>query len=71
MTNLEEVMEALEKAKKRRKEIKKLVGVLVKEYDLLKKEIELHQKHVNRLVREKEYSQFLDTVKLEQPLSFP
>lgn len=67
---IDEVMDCLEGAKKRRKEIKKIVETLVKEYNLIKKEIELHQKHLNRLVREKEYSQFLDTVKIDD-LRFP
>ena len=70
MGNLDQAVDALEKAKKRRKEIKKLVEIWVKEYNLVKKEIELLQKQVSSIVREKEYSQFVDTVKLEGPMKF-
>jgi hypothetical protein len=70
MGNLDQTVDALEKAKRRRKEIKKLVETWVKEYNLIKKEIELLQKQVSMIVREKEYSQFVDTVKLEGPMKF-
>ena len=65
MGEFEETLEALEAAKKRRKELKRLMENLMKQYELVKAEIAYYEKRVKALVKESELCGYLDTVNVE------
>ena len=71
MNDLEESMRALAKAKRRKKELKTQMRALYEEYKLVKTEIKEHEEHIEKAISSREYSGFLDTIKLEAPLEFP
>lgn len=79
MEELEQEKELLELALYRKREIKSIIKPLLKQYDAIKKEIEARKKRAERLIKEHQhkkpvriYSDYLDTVKLEDTdLKFP
>ncbi len=60
-------LDALERAKRRRKELKRLIKNLIEQYRLLKKEEDMHTKRARALIQEHEYSGSTDTIKLDEP----
>ena len=71
MEDVENTLKAVEQARRRRKELKSLIGVLSEEYKLVKTEIKLHEERLEKWMTAKEYSAFLDTIKMDVPLDFP
>jgi len=71
MGDLDMVLKAVEQARSRKKELRKLIEVLYEEYKLVKKEIDMHEKHIEKLMSAKEYSAYLDTIQLDTSLEFP
>ena len=71
MNDLEESMRALAKAKRRKKELKTQIRALYEEYKLVKTEIKEYQERIEKWISSREYSGFVDTIKLEAPLKFP
>ena len=63
-TQVENTLKALERAKRRKSELKTLLEVLQKEYTLIKKEIGIYEEQIEKWMSDKEYSSFLDTIKL-------
>lgn len=70
MSEFEDTLAALEAAKKRKKDLKRLMANLVEQYKLVKKEIAAHEKRVKALVKETELSGYLDTLKVDV-IEFP
>jgi hypothetical protein len=58
-------LRALERARRRKTELKSLLGVLQKEYRLVKTEIGLYEERIDKWMLDKEYSAYLDTMKLD------
>jgi len=71
MEDVEKTLKAVQQARRRKKELKSLIGVLSEEYKLVKKEIKLHEERLEKWMSAKEYSAFLDTIKMDAPLDFP
>jgi hypothetical protein len=71
MEDVENTLKALERARRRRKELKSLLGVLFKEYKLVKKEIKLHEERLEKWMSAKEYAAYLDTIDMDGPPEFP
>jgi hypothetical protein len=71
MEDVENTLRAVEQARRRRKELKSLLGVLVKEYKLVKNEIKLHEERLEKWMSAKEYAAYLDTIDMDGPLEFP
>lgn len=67
MPSLETTLDALKKARRRKKELKKLIKNLIEQYHLVKREEEMHVKQARALIQEREYSGFTDTIKLGGP----
>jgi hypothetical protein len=65
MDNVEKSLRALEQARQRKKDLKRLLGVLYEEYKLVKTEIKLHEKLLENWMAATEYAAFLDTIKIE------
>jgi predicted nucleic acid-binding Zn-ribbon protein len=65
MGEFEDTLAALETAKKRRNQLRRLIENLVRQYKLVKKEITFHENRVEALVKETEFSGYLDTVNVE------
>ncbi len=70
MDNVENTLRAVEQARRRKKELKSLLGVLYEEYKLVKAEIKLHEGRLEKWMSEKEYAAFLDTIKMDDSLEF-
>ena len=70
MDNVENTLKAVEQARRRKKELKSLLGVLYEEYKLVKAEIKLHEGRLEKWMSEKEYAAFLDTIKMDDSLEF-
>ena len=70
MDNVENTLRAVEQARRRKKELKSLLGVLHEEYKLVKAEIKLHAGRLEKWMSEKEYAAFLDTIKMDDSLEF-
>ncbi len=70
MDNVESTLKAVEQARRRKKELKSLLGVLYEEYKLVKAEIKLHERRLEKWMSEKEYAAFLDTIKMDDSLEF-
>jgi hypothetical protein len=68
---VENTLKALERARRRKSELKSLLEVLQKEYRLVKTEIGLYEKRVEKWMSDKEYSAYLDTVQLNASPEFP
>ena len=64
-------LKALERAKRRKSELRSLLEVLQKEYKLVKTEIGLYEERIEQWMSDKEYSAYLDTVKLDDSGEFP
>jgi hypothetical protein len=62
---VENTLRALERARRRRSELKSLLEVLQKEYRLVKTEIGLYEERIEKWMSDKEYSAYLDTIKLD------
>jgi hypothetical protein len=71
MEKLESSLKAVEQARRRKSELKSLMEVLYKEYKLIKAEIEMHEKRIEELMSAKEYSAYLDTIRIDTSLQFP
>lgn len=71
MGDLEKSLKAVEQARRRKRELKALIEVLYEEYKLVKTEIEMHKEHIEKLMSAKEYSAYLDTIKMDTSLEFP
>ncbi len=70
MGDLERSLKALEQARNRKRELKTLLEILFKEYKLVKTEIEMHQERIEKLMSAKEYSGYLDTIRMDDSLEF-
>jgi hypothetical protein len=71
MEDVENTLRAVEQARRRKKELKSLLGVLFKEYKLVKKEIKLHEERLETWMSAREYATYLDTINMDAPLEFP
>ena len=71
MEDLEMLLKAFRQSQRRKKELKNLIEILYDEYKLVKTEINVHQKHIEKLMSAKEYSAFLDTIKIDTSLELP
>lgn len=71
MGDLEKSLKAVEQARRRKRELKGLIEVLYEEYKLIKAEIEMHKENIEKLMSAKEYSAYLDTIKMDTSLEFP
>ncbi|MBI5570306.1 MAG: hypothetical protein HY914_10215 [Desulfomonile tiedjei] len=65
MGEFEDTVTALEAAKNRRNQLRRLIENLVRQYKLVKKEITLHETRVEALCKETEFCGYLDTVNVE------
>ena len=68
MPNVETTLEDLEKARRRKKDLKRQLKNLLEQLRLAKKEEEMHTKRARALIQEREYSGFTDTIKLDEYL---
>jgi hypothetical protein len=71
MGDLEDSLKAVVQARRRKKELKSLLEVLYEEYNLVKTEIKMHEERIEELMSAKEYSAYLDTIRLDTSLEFP
>jgi len=71
MKDLDRTLKAVEQARRRKKELKTLIQILYEEYNLVNTEIKLHQERIEKWMSAKEYSAFLDTIKVDTSLEFP
>lgn len=71
MGELDESLKAVAQARRRKKELRSLLEVLYEEYKLVKTEIKLHEERIEQLMSTKEYSAYLDTIKIDTSLEFP
>ena len=71
MEDVENTLRAVEQARRRKKELKSLLGVLFEEYKLVKTEIKLHEERLEKWMSAKEYAAFLDTVKIDTSPELP
>jgi hypothetical protein len=69
MSSLETTLDALKKARRRKKDLKRLMKNLIEQYRLVKKEEAMHEKRAEALIQEREYSGYTDTIKLGEPLN--
>jgi len=69
MPSLETTLEDLERARRRKKELKRQLKNLIEQLRLAKKEEEMHTKRARALIQQHEYSGFTDTIKLDEPLN--
>jgi|GEM_PF-5893297 hypothetical protein len=67
MPTLETTLEDLERARRRKKDLKRQLKNLVEQLRLAKREEEMHTKRARALIQEHEYSGFTDTIKLDEP----
>jgi hypothetical protein len=70
MGDLDISLKAVEQALRRKKELRKLIEILLEEYKLVKVEIEMHKERIEKLMAAKEYSAYLDTIQMES-FEFP
>ncbi len=71
MESLDTLLKAVEQARRRKMELKSLMEVLYKEYKHVKTEIEMHERRIEELMSAKEYSAYLDTIRMDTSLEFP
>jgi hypothetical protein len=71
MEDVENTLRAVEQARRRKKELKSLIGVLREEYKLVKKEMKLHEERLEKWMSAREYAAYLDTINMDGPLEFP
>jgi ATP sulfurylase len=67
---VENTLKALKRARRRRKELRSLLEILQKEYRLVKIEIGLYEDRIERWMSDKEYSAYLDTIRLDASPEF-
>jgi hypothetical protein len=67
MPSLETTLDALERARHRKKDLKRLMKNLIEQDRLVRKEEEVHTKRARALIQEHEYSGYTDTIKLDEP----
>ncbi|MGO9572122.1 MAG: hypothetical protein ACLP5H_31760 [Desulfomonilaceae bacterium] len=67
MDGLQASLDALERARSRKRELKGLIRNLAEQYRLVKEEMEMHKKRAEALIHEHEYVGYLDTTKLDPP----
>jgi hypothetical protein len=70
MHSLQATLDALEKARTRKQELKELLKNLTEQCRLVKQEVKMHEKRVEAMMREREYVEYLDTLRLDQQLRF-
>ncbi len=68
---VENTLKALKRARRRKDELRSLLEVLQKEYRLVKTEIGLYEERIEKWMSDKEYSAYLDTMKLDAAPEFP
>jgi hypothetical protein len=66
MDGLKTTLDSLKRARRRKKDLKRLIKNLIAQYRLVKREEEMYEKRVKTLVREREYSAYLDTIKMDK-----
>jgi hypothetical protein len=71
MGDLDESLKAVAEARRRKKELRRLLEVLYEQYKLVKTEIKLHEERIENLMSTREYSAYLDTIKIDTSLEFP
>lgn len=71
MEDLKASMKALGQARRRKKELKSLLEILYEEYKLVKTEIKLHEKRIEKSMSAHEYSAFLDTTEIDTSPELP
>ncbi len=59
---VENTLKALERARRRKNELRSLLEVLQKEYRLVKTEIGLYEERIEKWMSDKEYSAYLEAV---------
>ena len=62
MLSLKTTLDALERARSRRRELKRLIRNLIEQYRLVKREEEMHKKRAEALLQDREYSAVMDTI---------
>jgi hypothetical protein len=67
---LEYTLKAVEQARRRKRELKNLIEVLFEEYKLVRTEIDMHKKQIEKLMSAKEYSAYLDTIRVDTSIEF-
>jgi len=67
---MEDEFEALEAARRRKKELTAMFKVLKTEYDAVKKEIDMRLERVKEMFKPREITEYLDTVKVEDSGEF-
>jgi len=67
MLSLETTLEALDRARRRKKDLKRQLKNLMEQLRLAKQEEEMHTKRARALIQEHEYSGYTDTIKLDKP----
>jgi hypothetical protein len=70
MHSLQATLDALEKARTRKQELKDLLRNLTEQCRLVKQEVKMHEKRLEAMMREREYVEYLDTLRLDQQLKF-
>ncbi len=70
MGELEYTLKAVEQARRRKRELKNLIEVLFEEYKLVRTEIDMHKKQIEKLMSAKEYSAYLDTIRVDTSIEF-
>jgi hypothetical protein len=71
MGDLENALKALQEARRRKENLKRQIKALYEQYKKLKAEIELHKQRIENLMSANEYSEFLDTIKIDTSFEFP
>ena len=66
MPSLETTLDALERVRRRKKELKRSIKDLIEQLRLVKREEEMHTKRARALIQEHEYSGSTDTIKLDE-----
>jgi hypothetical protein len=67
MPSLETTLEDLERARRRKRDLKRQLKKLIEQYRLAKLEEEIQIKRARALIQEHEYSGFTDTIRLDEP----
>ncbi|MGO9569914.1 MAG: response regulator [Desulfomonilaceae bacterium] len=65
--SLETTLDDLKRARRWKKELKRLIKNLIERYRVAKREEEMHKKRARTLLQEREYSGYLDTIITDKP----
>ncbi len=68
---IENTLEALKRARRRKNELRSLLEVLQKQYKLVKTEIGLYEERIEKWMSDREYAALMDTTDLDTTLVFP